>query len=101
MSTSPPLTTNRLDRMYRQLAKIHAIITAQLAECACWRQTDSTCHLVRVGTSSPRPVSQRPRRGRHHHPSSTSHPRPHRDSGRDNSTSPRLIANPTQATQLR
>jgi hypothetical protein len=55
MSTSPPLTTNRLDRMYRQLAKIHAIITAQLAECACWRQTDSTCHLVRVGTSSPRP----------------------------------------------
>jgi hypothetical protein len=33
-STSPPLTTDGLDRMYRQLTEIHTIITAQLAECA-------------------------------------------------------------------
>jgi hypothetical protein len=33
-STSPPLTTDGLDRMYHQLMEIHTIITAQLAECA-------------------------------------------------------------------
>jgi hypothetical protein len=33
-STSPPLTTDGLDRMYHQLVEIHAIIGTQLVECA-------------------------------------------------------------------
>jgi hypothetical protein len=38
---SPPLTADEVDRMYRQLAEIHAITTAQLADCACWCWIDS------------------------------------------------------------
>jgi hypothetical protein len=34
MSTSPPLTADELDRMYHELAEIHTITAAQLAECA-------------------------------------------------------------------
>jgi hypothetical protein len=34
---SPPPTTDRVDKMYCQLAEIHTITVAQLAECACWR----------------------------------------------------------------
>jgi hypothetical protein len=41
--------------MYRQLVKIHAITAAQLAECAHWRQTDSTPRSIRAGMSRPRP----------------------------------------------
>jgi hypothetical protein len=33
MSTSPPLTADALDKMYHQLAKIHAIAATQLADC--------------------------------------------------------------------
>jgi hypothetical protein len=33
-SASPPLTANGVDKMYRQLAEIQAIVAAQLAECA-------------------------------------------------------------------
>jgi hypothetical protein len=35
-SASPPLTTNGVDKMYHQLAEIHAISAMQLAECARW-----------------------------------------------------------------
>jgi hypothetical protein len=35
LSTSPPLTADGVDKMYHQLAEIHAIATTQLAECAC------------------------------------------------------------------
>jgi hypothetical protein len=34
LSASPPLTTDKVDRMYYQLAEIHTIAAAQLAECA-------------------------------------------------------------------
>jgi hypothetical protein len=54
-SMPPPLTTNRVDRMYIQLAEIHFIAVAQLAECGHWHQTDSTPRSVRVGMSRPRP----------------------------------------------
>jgi hypothetical protein len=50
LSTSPLLTTNGVDKMYDQLIKIHAIITAQLAECAHWCRSGSTPSLVWVGT---------------------------------------------------
>jgi hypothetical protein len=33
LSASPLLTTDRMDKMYHQLAEIHAIAAAQLAEC--------------------------------------------------------------------
>jgi hypothetical protein len=33
LSASPPLTTDRVEKMYHQLAEIHAIATTQLVEC--------------------------------------------------------------------
>jgi hypothetical protein len=35
LSASPKLTTNGVDKMYCQLAEIHAIATMQLVECTC------------------------------------------------------------------
>jgi hypothetical protein len=57
LSASPPLTANRVDRMYRQLAKIHAITTAQLAECVRWRWSDSAPGLVQARTGRQRPTT--------------------------------------------
>jgi hypothetical protein len=54
-STPPPLTTDGVDRMYRQLAEIHTIAVEQLAECACWHRIDSTPRSIQAGTSQPRP----------------------------------------------
>jgi hypothetical protein len=54
---SPPLTADEVDRMYRQLAEIHAITTAQLADCACWCRIDSPPPppgSTQMGTSWPR-----------------------------------------------
>jgi hypothetical protein len=33
LSVSPPLTADRVDKMYHQLAEIDTIFTVQLAEC--------------------------------------------------------------------
>jgi hypothetical protein len=33
LRASPPLTTDGVDKMYHQLAEIHAIVTVQLVEC--------------------------------------------------------------------
>jgi hypothetical protein len=46
LGISPLLTTDGVDRMYHQLAEIHAIAAAQLAECGGWCQTDSTPRLA-------------------------------------------------------
>jgi hypothetical protein len=47
--TSPPLTADGVDKMYHQLAKIHAITAVQLAECAHLRRSDSTPSPVWAG----------------------------------------------------
>jgi hypothetical protein len=52
-TTSPLLTADGVDRMFRQLAKFHAITAAQLVECARWHQTNSTPHSAQAGTSQP------------------------------------------------
>jgi hypothetical protein len=39
LSPSPQLTTNRVDKMCRQLAEIHAMAAAQLVECTRWRRS--------------------------------------------------------------
>jgi hypothetical protein len=51
LSMMPLLSADGLDRMYHQLAKIHTIAAAQLAECAHWHRTDSTPRSVRAGMS--------------------------------------------------
>jgi hypothetical protein len=56
LNASPPPTTNGMDRLYRQLAEIHAITAMQLAECACWRQSDPTPSLVQAGIGWQRPT---------------------------------------------
>jgi hypothetical protein len=49
LSASPQLTTDGADKMYHQLAEIHAIAAVQLAECTHRRQSDPTTSLVHVG----------------------------------------------------
>jgi hypothetical protein len=48
LSASPPLTTDRVEKMYHQLAEIHAIATTQLVECTHWHWFDPNSGLVRV-----------------------------------------------------
>jgi hypothetical protein len=50
MSFPPPPTGDEVDRLYHQLAEIHAIGAAQLAECARWRCSASTSSPVRART---------------------------------------------------
>jgi hypothetical protein len=54
-SASPLPTTDRVDKLYRQLAEIHATTTMQLVECACWCHSDSTPSPVqaRIGQLGP------------------------------------------------
>jgi hypothetical protein len=54
LSASPLLTTSGVDKMYHQMAEIHAITTIQLVECAHWRRSDSTPSLVWVGIGQQR-----------------------------------------------
>jgi hypothetical protein len=56
-SASPLLTADRVDKMYRQLAEIRAIATAQLAECARWHLSDSTPSSVHTWTDQMRPIA--------------------------------------------
>jgi hypothetical protein len=55
LNASPPHTTDGMDKLYCQLAEIHTIATAQLAESARWRRSDSTPSLVQARTSQQRP----------------------------------------------
>jgi hypothetical protein len=55
LNASPPPTTDRVDKMYHQLAEIHAITATQLMECTCWHCSDSTPSLVCVRTGRQRP----------------------------------------------
>jgi hypothetical protein len=54
MSAAPPLTTDGVNNMYHQLAEIHAIVVAQLVECARWHWTDSTPSSTQAETNRPR-----------------------------------------------
>jgi hypothetical protein len=60
-SASPLLTTDGVDMMYHQLAKIHTIAAAPLAECARWHWNGSTPHSTRVGASPLSPAWGHPR----------------------------------------
>jgi hypothetical protein len=51
LNTSPPPTIDGVDKLYHQLAEIHTIATAQLAECARSRCSDSTPRPVWTRTS--------------------------------------------------
>jgi hypothetical protein len=42
--------------MYRQLAEIHAITYAQLAECSCWLRSDSTASPFSARAGRPKPI---------------------------------------------
>jgi hypothetical protein len=57
LSASPLLTADGVDKMYYQLAEIHAIAATQLIECACWRRSDSTPSSVRAETNWLRPIT--------------------------------------------
>jgi hypothetical protein len=41
-SASPSLTADVVDKMYHQLAEIHAIVGAQLPKCTRWHRSDQT-----------------------------------------------------------
>jgi hypothetical protein len=55
MVSSPPLTTDEVDRLYHQLTEIHSIGAAQLAECAHWGRSDSTPSPGQARTNWQRP----------------------------------------------
>jgi hypothetical protein len=55
-STSPSLTVDGVEKMYHQLAEIHAIPTAQLVECARWLRSDSTLNPIQARTHWSKPV---------------------------------------------
>jgi hypothetical protein len=54
LSTSPPLTTDVVDKMYCQLAEIHAIAAIELVVCAHWHWSNSTPSSIQAGTGRPR-----------------------------------------------
>jgi hypothetical protein len=54
LSASPPLTFDGVGKMYRQLAKIHAIAAAQLAECTHWCRSNPVSSLVQDGVGRQR-----------------------------------------------
>jgi hypothetical protein len=60
-STSPLLTTDGLDKMYHQLAEIHAITAVQLTECARWHRSNQTPIPVRAGLVGRGPSRRLPR----------------------------------------
>jgi hypothetical protein len=57
LSTSPPLTTNQVDKMYHQLVEFHTITTAQLVDCARWCRSIPTPGTVRARTGRQTPVA--------------------------------------------
>jgi hypothetical protein len=50
LNASHPPTIDGVDKLYHQLAEIHAIADAQLAECTHWRRSDSTPKLILART---------------------------------------------------
>jgi hypothetical protein len=56
LRTSPPLTTDGVEKMYHQLAEIQTIATTQLAECARWHRSDRATHLDQAGADRQRPT---------------------------------------------
>jgi hypothetical protein len=70
-SSSPLSTTNGVDKLYCQLAEIHTITAMQLAECAQWRDSDSTPSPVGWGLAG-----CLPRQAWLHHHRLTSPPKP-------------------------
>jgi hypothetical protein len=56
LSTLPPPSTDRVNRMYRQLSEIHAIVAMPLAECTHWWRSNQTSSPVWAGTSPRGPI---------------------------------------------
>jgi hypothetical protein len=54
-STSPSPTANEADKLYHQLAVIHAIAVAQLVECTRWQPSNTTPSQVRASTGQQGP----------------------------------------------
>jgi hypothetical protein len=91
-STSPPPTTDRVNKLYHPLAEIQAIATAQLAECTRWHRSDPTPSPVRAGTrwQGHDKMPSMSRIARHR---LTSSPKPH-CSGKAHMSSPQCIGGP-------
>jgi hypothetical protein len=51
LNALPPPSTDGVDRLYCQLAEIHTIIAAQLAEYARWHRSDPTSSPVHARAS--------------------------------------------------
>jgi hypothetical protein len=88
-STSPPLTTDGVDKMYHQLVEIHAITTAQLVESSRRRCSDSTPSLLQCLQWQ----------GWCHHHLLTSHPEPY-NGGRAGASNPRPTVQARQGSAV-
>jgi hypothetical protein len=55
---SPPPTADGVNKMYRQLAEIHAITAAQLAECTRWCRSNPTPNTAQTGIGWREPATE-------------------------------------------
>jgi hypothetical protein len=49
LKASPPPTVDGVDKMYCQLAEIHALAATQLVECIHWHRSNSTSNVAHTG----------------------------------------------------
>jgi hypothetical protein len=62
LKASPPPTADGVDKMYRQLAEIHAIVVVNLAECVRWRWSNPTLTRLTLALVSKDPPRSPPQR---------------------------------------
>jgi hypothetical protein len=58
LNALPPPSTDGVDRLYHQLAEIHAITATKLVECACWCQSALASSPIHARAGWQRPVAE-------------------------------------------
>jgi hypothetical protein len=102
LSTSPLLTADWVDKMYRQLAEeIQVIVIAQLAECARWHRFDSPPNSARAGVGQTRPVTMPSTIRFEPSPLTDFSSMPHCGSGKDSAANLRIAAKLARVARTR
>jgi hypothetical protein len=100
LNALPPPTADGVDKLHRELAKIHSIAATQLVECTHWCLSDPGSSLVQDRTSWQRPATEPPQQGWHHNHRLISRPRPHCGNGAS-ASNPKLADRLAKGTRAR